>query len=87
MDAKQSNLEIVIAELGEKFTVQEMKAECKRRGLHGYSALTRNPLIDLLASDIETKNLEHSPANARPSRAKRNGNQFRNPKPKKSRRS
>ena len=40
MDAKQSNVGILTAELGESFTVQEMKAESKRRGLHGNSALT-----------------------------------------------
>ena len=86
MDAKQSNADIVTAELGERFTVQEMKVECKRRGLHGYSALTRNRLIDFLASDIETQYSDHSP-NARASRAKRNGNQICNQKSKKSRRS
>ena len=37
MDAKQSNVDIVTAELGERFTLQEMKVECKRRGLHCYS--------------------------------------------------
>ena len=77
MDAKQSNVDIVTAQLGKRFTVQKMKEECKRRGLHGYSALTRNPLIDFLASDID----------ARASRAKRNGNQIYNPKSKKGRRS